>query len=133
MSIPNRHATNKWHKLLWVDCIAGGMVGIIVTLASYWLSQWYQLPQSLVLFTGIANLAYGCYSFFLVRQSKRPKALIIFLVVANFLWAIFCVYLVIVYRDTASWLGITHLVLEVLFVGGLAILEWRWREVLWTN
>jgi hypothetical protein len=133
MSIANQNTPNKWHHLLWVDCIAGGIVGVVVVLASYWLSKWYQLPQSLVLFTGIANLAYGCYSFFLARQSNRPKVLVIFLVVANMFWAIFCVYLGFVYRDTASWLGIAHLVLEALFVGGLAILEWRWRKVLWAN
>ncbi len=130
MNFPNRH---RWHKLLWVDCIAGGMIGIIVTLASYWLSQWYQLPQNLVLFTGIANLAYGCYSFFLARQPKRPKTLILLLVVANLLWAIVCLYWAITYSGTASWLGLAHLLLEALFVGGLALLEWRWREVLWAK
>ena len=36
-------------------------------------------------------------------------------------------------RGTASWLGLAHLILEALFVGGLALLEWRWREVLWAN
>ena len=132
MRIPSSHA-NKWRKLLWVDCIAGGMVGIVVMLASYWLSQWYQLPQTLVLFTGIANLAYGCYSFSLARQPKRPKTLIFILVIANLVWAIMCLYWAITYSGTASWLGLAHLILEALFVGGLALLEWRWREVLWAN
>ena len=109
------------------------MVGIIVVLASYWLSQWYQLPQTLVLFTGIANLAYGCYSFSLARQPKRPKTLIFILVIANLVWAILCLYWAITYSGTASWLGLAHLILEALFVGGLALLEWRWREVLWAN
>ncbi len=55
------------------------------------------------------------------------------LVVANLTWALLCLRWVFVFSQTASPFGLAHLLLEALFVGGLACLEWRWRELLQTN
>jgi hypothetical protein len=39
----------------------------------------------------------------------------------------------VIFWNTASPLGLAHVVAEGLFVGGLAVLEWRWRHLLQTN
>ena len=119
-------------KLLWIDGLAGLTVGAVVLAASGWLSERYGLPRSLLLFTGVANVAYGSYSTSLARRSVRPRRLIWFLIFANLAWAVVCFILAIVYRETATFFGLAHLVGEGLFVGGLACLEWRWRELLRT-
>ncbi len=54
------------------------------------------------------------------------------LVAANLLWSVVCIILALTYEDTATLLGLAHLLGEALFVGGLAGLEWRWRELLLT-
>jgi len=117
-------------KLLWVDGLAGATVGVLVLAASGWLTEWYQLPHGFLLLMGGANLAYGSYSLTLARLKKRPKALIALLVAANLTWAVLCVRWAVVFWDTASPFGLIQLVGEALFVGGLAILEWRWRDLL---
>lgn len=118
-------------KLLWVDCLAGGLVGVVVLLLCDWLSELYRLPRDLVFLMGCANLAYATYSFSLAIRSKRSKALIVLLVVANMTWAVLCVRWAVVHSETASLFGQLQLVGEALFVGGLACLEWRWREYLY--
>ena len=101
-------------------------------LAGGWLSEWYRLPQDLLSLIGLVNVVYASYSLSLVVRTNRPKALIVLLVVANLTWAIFCFRWAVIFSKTASPFGLIHLVGEALYVGSLAYLEWRWRELLRT-
>jgi hypothetical protein len=115
-------------KLLWLDGLAGAFAGAAVLLAGSWLSDWYQLPEALLRLIGAANLAYGTYSLSLAMRSVRPKSFILFLIIANFFWVGTCLWLAVAFVETASLFGLAHLVGEAAFVGGLATLEWRFRE-----
>ena len=115
-------------KLLWVDCIAGVAVGAAVLSSSGFLSRLYGLPRALLLFTGVANVLYASYSFALATRPIRPRSLIIALALANSLWAVVCTCLALLVATSATAFGLVHLLGEALFVGGLATLEWRWRD-----
>ena len=117
-------------RILWIDGPAGLTVGIITLLLHAQLTQWYELPHNLLMVIGAANLIYGLYSTPLAMRAIRPKILISLLAVANMTWAAACVVLTAVYWESASFFGLGHLILEVLFVGGLGVLEWRWRDSL---
>ena len=119
-------------KILWIDGLGAAVAGVAVLLASCWLEEWYRLPRDLLFTIGVVNVAYASYSLSLVVRTKRPKTLIVLLVVANLTWATICLGLAVVFSKTASPFGLVHLVGEALFVGGLACLEWRWRELLLT-
>jgi hypothetical protein len=120
-------------NLLWVDCIAGALAGVTVLLFSGWLSSLHRLPRELLLFNGGVNVLYACYSFSLARLPRRPRGLINLLVFANLAWAVVCVWLVTVFAGSATVFGIGHLIGEAVFVGGLAGLEWKWRNQLLTR
>ena len=117
-------------SLLWVDCIAGALVGVMALALSGWLSTLGGLPRGLYLATGAANLLYGAYSFSLAVRVRRSMTGIVALVAANASWAVVCVILAVTFWDGATVLGRAHLVLEGVFVGRLAALEWRWRAQL---
>ena len=117
-------------NLLWVDCTAALVAGTLVLLLDDLLSRWYGLPQGLIFFLGVTNLAYGTYSLSLVVRKKRPMNLLRLLVVGNLLWAVVCVGLVLAFSPTASPVGLALLLGEGLFVGGLGVLEWRSRWLL---
>jgi uncharacterized membrane protein YjjB (DUF3815 family) len=117
-------------SLLWIDCIAGALAGVLVLLFSEWLSRLYSLPPEILYFTGLVNLLYATYSFSLAKRRARPKALIILLAAANGAWALACLGLAIHFFETATFIGIGLLVGEAIFVGGLASLEWKWRDQL---
>jgi hypothetical protein len=119
-------------KLLWVDCIGAALVGVAVLALSEWLSELHGLPRGLLLFTGAVNLLYGSYSFSLARRDRRPLVLLRVLVFANATWACVCVGLLVAFGAGATPFGVVHLGGEALYVGGLAVLEWRWRHVLLT-
>ena len=123
-------ASNRFKHLLWADCTAGAIVGIAVLMLHTWISDWYNLPKNILLFTGVANVLYACYSFSLAINKKRKRIAIIILIIANASWVLVCIYLAITHWMTANFLGIGHLLLEALFVGWLACLEWRYIDVL---
>ena len=117
-------------RLLWIDCSGAAVVGIVVVLLSGWLSELHRLPRDFLLFIGCVNLGYGAYSFSLARRGERPIALIRLLVVANLLWTVLCMRWTWIFFDTASIFGLLHIAGEGVYVGVLAGLEWRWRELL---
>ncbi len=119
-------------KLLWIDGLAAGAAGILVMLltATGWLSVWYQLSQGFLYGLAAVNLIYACYSLPLAMRAERPRSFIVLLVAGNASWAVVCMILAFFFRETSSLFGLIHLVAEGLFVGGLAYLEWRWRDLL---
>ncbi|MEP0548894.1 MAG: hypothetical protein ABJF88_18310 [Rhodothermales bacterium] len=119
-------------KLLWVDCTAGAVVGVTVIGLSGWLSRLEGLPQDVLLFTGVMNLLYASYSFSLAVRSERPMRLVKLLVFANLAWVPVCLGLAAAFAESATPFGFVHLVGEAFFVGGLAVLEWRHRDLLLT-
>ncbi len=94
------------------------------------LSHLQALPHTLLLFMGAANVLYASFSFFLATRGKRPMQLIKLLVVANGSWSLVCVCFAVAFADTATIFGLGHLIAEAIFVGGLAVQEWKWRAQL---
>jgi hypothetical protein len=119
-------------RLLWIDCAAGALAGVLVLTLSPWLSRLYGLPRALLLFIGTTNLLYASFSFSLARRGERPMSLIKLLVFANAAWVPVCLGLAVTFREAATVFGMGQLIGEALFVGGLAALEWRLRHQLAT-
>ena len=119
-------------RLLWIDCTAAAIVGVLLLALSPWLARLFALPHDLVLLIGVANLAYGAYSFSLARRAHRPMSLVVLLVCANAAWVVVCLGLAMRYRGEASVFGMMQFIGEAAFVGGLALLEWQHRAKLAT-
>ena len=117
-------------NLLWVDCIGAALAGVVVIIFSGWLSNLEGVPQGVLIFAGAANLLYASYSFSLARRAERPMRRIRLLVGANLTWALVCLGLVIAFATTATPFAFIHFVGEAVYVGGLAVLEWRYRTLL---
>lgn len=120
-------------KLLWVDCSGAALAGVLVIAFRGWLSRLEGLPQELLLATGAVNLLYASYSFSLAVRPERPMLLITLLVFANLAWAMACLVLVALFSATATPYAFVHFVGEAIYVGGLALLEWRHRDSLLTS
>lgn len=114
-------------RLLWVDCTAGALVGLLVLAFGAGLSRLHRLPYEVLLVLGVANLLYAAYSFSLARRADRSVLQVQILVGVNAAWAVVCAGIVVRFWDSISGFGIAHLVGEALFVAGLARLEWRYR------
>lgn len=116
--------------LLWVDGIGAVVAGVAVLSLSGWLSQLEGLPQELLIFTGVVNLLYACYSLPLAMRSERSVRQIRWLVQANLAWTVVCFLLLVIFRSDATPFALLHIGGEGLYVGMLALLEWRYRDLL---
>ncbi|MEM9996989.1 MAG: hypothetical protein AAF809_04755 [Bacteroidota bacterium] len=120
-----------WRRnLLWIDCTGALLAGVLVLLLSGWLADLHGLPRSVLVFTGVMNLAYGAFSFSLARRAVRPKPLLSLLAGANMAWPLVCIALVVAHRATIGPTGLLHLLGEAVYVGGLGVVEWRSRDLL---
>jgi hypothetical protein len=115
-------------RLLWLDAGAAATAGALTLAVSSWLSALYRLPLALVVFIAVVNLLYGAYSFSLTQRRNRPAPWIQTLVAANLAWVGACLAMAWRYAGEASAFGLLHLIAEAVFVGGLALCEWRWRH-----
>lgn len=117
-------------RLLWMDSGAALVAGTVVLVVSGWLADLYGVPRGLLIGTAVVNLAYGVYSGSLVRELARGRSLprwrVELLVTANAAWAVVCVGLVVWFGGEARWFAWAHLLGEAVFVGALAVAEWRW-------
>jgi hypothetical protein len=112
-------------KLLWADGIAGLLAGIILLIFSSRLSAFFNLPESLVKTQGFINLLYCSYSLSLARLRVNSKRSVYILALANAAYALFATGVLMYFFRTASVYGIIYLIAEVIFIGLLAVLEWR--------
>ena len=115
--------------ILWLDGSAACVAGLVVLALHEALAQLHAFPPALVLFIGAVNLAYSCYSGTLAFRASRghtpSRRAIGILVVANLAWVAVCAAIVAITASTASIFGLAHVGLEGLFVGALAIVEYR--------
>jgi hypothetical protein len=119
----------RQRALLWFDGGAGATVGILVVAFKEWLATLQGFPTNLVLFMGVANLAYASYSTTLaVRASsgRTPsRGSITWLVAANGAWALICAVILASTWLFATPFGHALVTFEGLFVGLLAVVEYR--------
>ncbi|MES2644307.1 MAG: hypothetical protein V4850_32780 [Myxococcota bacterium] len=112
-------------SLLWFDCAAGGVAGVVMLALSGLLAPLFGIPHAVLVTTALANLAYGAFSYSLARQPEAPRRHVRALVLANFAWTGVCVALAAIFAGPGSWLGAGYLLAEGLFVGALAAVEAR--------
>ena len=115
--------------VLSVDSLGALVAGCTTILAAHILSAWYGWSGGFTLFVGLVNIGYGCYSGVLALhlrwKTRLSRWTIIVLIAANSIWAVQCFTQVGLLSGSASFFGLSHLLLEGLWVGGLAYLEAR--------
>ncbi len=118
-------------RLLWIDGIAALTSGCIVLLFTTTLSIFFNLPYQVLQIMAFISLGYAGYSLSLAQRKVKPTSLVKLLVFANCAWAVVCLSVMLFYRSTATVYGTIYLLLEALFVGILAFLEWR--QIKWAQ
>jgi len=120
---------NTWlslDRLLWVDGLAALMVGIFVFLLRDFLSGLLELPVRLLTLQSGITLCYAFYSLSLARQKQRPAWMIRTLAYGNWAYALFVIVLLVWYYPSCSAFGVVYFLAEILFMGGLGWLEFKY-------
>ena len=110
-------------RLIWLDaCAALTAVVVLVSLKKAFVSL-FNLPE--YVFTNLAIIAfcYTIYAFNLARQKDYSLIFVKLLAIANAVYALICLYLVFVFYETATFLGVCYLLFDFTIVATLAYLE----------
>lgn len=113
----------KKQDILWIDCIGGLVVGVLILCVCRLISVWDNLPIAVVIGVGIANLSYGSYSLWVTLRKPRPLSIVKFLSLANMAWLAVCISIVAFYWKDISAFGIFHKLGEGLYVASLGVLN----------
>ena len=110
-------------KILWLDFFLGSSTGIAGILFAPLLREIFGLANILILSISLTTLLYSIYAYWLARRNEIPITLLRVLVNANWLWTSISIILLLQHYKSATWLGLTFIILQILVVGGLAYLE----------
>ncbi len=111
-------------KLLYFDGLAGLVVGIFLLAMREPMSELLGLPIWLLTLQGCINLCYAAYSLPLARRRHHPRWMLWTLVAGNLSYALFAAVMLLRFYPSCSKLGVAYFLAEVLFVGGLGVVEW---------
>jgi len=113
--------------ILCIDWKGATIVGIVTVSLHKWLSLFGGLPPAILVGIGLTNLSYAGFSFSLWIRPARSSRSIAALVVANLGWSVVCICLLLVHCNVVTSIAVLHLGGEAVYVGALAIMEWRHR------
>lgn len=109
---------------LTLDAVGSGAMALLQLLLSSTLVTWLQLPQPLVLGTGLFMLGYAALTGWMARASRLPVALVRLVVFGNLGWAAAAVLLLVLVEGVApSTLGLAFLAVHAVSVLGFAALQ----------
>ena len=111
--------------LIRTDAIAGITAGLVLYFGREVWSPLSGLSVEWFGRLGIVGLCYGAFSGTITLLKAYRPIPVWTLIIANALYALFCMGLLFNKTSELSVLGTLHLLVEVLFVGGLAWLEAR--------
>jgi hypothetical protein len=110
-------------RLLWIDGFAGLTAGLFILLLRNQLSDWLGLPLWLLTLQCACNFLYATYSLSLAYRTHKPKWMLWTLVYGNWGYALFALIMLVYFYPTCTSLGVAFFVAEVVFIGGIGVVE----------
>ncbi|MCC7244628.1 MAG: hypothetical protein IT269_03025 [Saprospiraceae bacterium] len=122
----------KWQgsltNLLWFDSLSALTAGVVLLCFRSALADWLDLPPGLLTFQGVTNLVYASYGMSLVRRATRTFQMLRVLAFGNLAYAFLSLVMLFVYFNTSNIFGKLLFVAEILYVGGLGWVEWKFIQ-----
>ncbi|MEJ5991073.1 hypothetical protein WG902_13815 [Ramlibacter sp. PS3R-8] len=109
--------------VLWIDAVSAAGSGLLQVGAASLLAGWLGVPAALLSASGVALFAFAALAAWSAHARPIPRAAVYVLVAANAAWVLGCVELLLT-GSTLTMLGQAFLVVQALFVGVVAELEW---------
>lgn len=110
-------------KILWLDTSLGGLTAVSGLLFLIALTGLLGLKINFILTVSTITLVYASVALILALQKSTSVRLLRLLVFANWLWTFVSIILLFIHYNSATHLGVTFLIIQVIVVGGLAYLE----------
>ncbi len=120
MSVP---VSTFLRRVLAVDAVSSGAMGVVMLLAAAPLSSLLGLPASLLTWSGLSLLPFAAFVGWLATRELPPRAAVWAVVICNVLWALDSVILLASGWSDPTPLGKVFVVSQAVFVALLAELQ----------
>jgi len=111
-------------RAIQADAIVTGAVALVQTFGAGHLAPLLNLPQPLVLETGLFLIAYTALVGWLGTRRSMPKALVAIVIVGNAAWALGSIALMFSGSVTPSLLGYAFIAMHAISTGMFAELQY---------
>src|SRR6266487_5246872 len=111
-------------RAIQADAIFSGASAVLLTLGAGALAPLLNLPEALLLETGLFLIAYAALVGWLGTRPAMPKALVLIVIVGNAAWTLASIALLFSGAVTPNLLGEAFVAIQAIAVGALAELQY---------
>ncbi len=111
-------------RAIQADAIFSGASAVLLTLGAGTLAPLLNLPETLLLETGLFLIAYAALVGWLGTRPTMPKALVLIVIVGNAAWTLASIALLFSGAVTPNLLGEVSVAAQAIAVGALAELQY---------
>ena len=111
-------------RAIQADAIFSGASAVLLTLGAGTLAPLLNLPEALLLETGLFLIAYAALVGWLGTRPAMPKALVLIVIVGNAAWTLASIALLFSGAVTPNLLGEVSVAAQAIAVGALAELQY---------
>jgi len=111
-------------RAIQADAIFSGASAVLLTLGAGTLAPVLNLPETLLLETGLFLIAYAALVGWLGTRPAMPKALVLIVILGNAAWTLASIALLFSGAVTPNLLGELFVAAQAIVVGALA--EWQY-------
>jgi hypothetical protein len=110
-------------RVLAVDAVASGAMGLGLAAFAPWLAAWLGLPVELLRESGLILLPWAAFVGFLASRQQPPRIGVWTVIAINSLWVIDSIVLLVSGWVEPTALGFAFVIAQAVIVGVLAELE----------
>lgn len=117
------HPSLFLRRALLADAVVSGAMALLLTFGAGVLTSLLNLPEALLLESGLFLMAYAAFVGLLGSRAAMPKALVLLVIVGNALWTLASVALLMSGAVSPNLLGMAFVVMQAVAVGMFAELQ----------
>jgi hypothetical protein len=118
------HPSRFLRRAIQADAIFSGVSAVLLTLGAGALAPLLNLPEALLLETGLFLIAYAAVVGWLGTRQSMPKPLVIIVIAGNAAWTLASIALLFSGAVTPNLLGEAFVAAQAIAVGALAELQY---------
>jgi len=115
-------------RLLWIDGFAALIAGVLLLFFRHFGAELFRLPVWLLTLQACINFCYAAYSLPLACRRFKPEWMVRLLIAGNLLYPLVAAGLLAYFFSSCSAFGVAFFLAEIMFIGGLGVLEWQALE-----
>lgn len=117
------HPSLFLRRALLADAVVSGAMALLLTFGAGILTSLLNLPEALLLESGLFLIAYAAFVGLLGSRAAMPKALVLLVIIGNALWTLASVALLLSGAVSPNLLGVAFVVMQAIAVGVFAELQ----------